>query len=172
MRISDWSSDVCSSDLYLHRVDPQVPIEDSIGTMAELVSAGKVGGIGICEASPGRLRRAHKVHPLSACQMEYSLWYREAEDEVLPLCRELGIAFVAYCPLGRGFLTGTVDRAPSSGDIRAKDPRFDAANMASNRRLLAPLARIARRLGCHPGQRSEELTSELQSLMRISYAVL
>src|SRR3546814_8218611 len=73
-------------------------------------------------------------------------------DEVRPLCRELGIAFVAYCPLGRGFLTGTVDKAPSSGDIRAKDPSFDAANMASNRRLLVPLARIARRLGCYPGQ--------------------
>lgn len=137
---------------YLHRVDPTVAIEDSIGAMARLVAAGKVRALGLSEASAATTRRAHAVHPLAAYQMEYSLWCRDGEAEMLPLCRELGIGFVAYCPLGRGFLTGTVSAAPSGQDIRARDPRFEAAHMRRNLSLLPPLAEMAGRYGCTAGQ--------------------
>src|SRR3546814_3525156 len=139
MRISDWSSDVCSSDL--------------------LVQAGKIRAIGLSEVPADVLRRANAVHPIAALQSEYSLWSREVEKDVLPTCAELGITFVAYSPLGRGFLTGAIrnanDLAPD--DIRHTSPRFQGDNLSRNAALL---------------ERSEEHTSELQSLMPISYALL
>src|SRR5206468_10551890 len=113
-------------DLYfIHRVDVDVPIEDTVGAMAELVQTGKVRHLGICEAGPQTIRRAHAVHPISAIQTEYSLWSRDVEGEILPLCEELGIGFVAYSPLGRGFLTGTVTDIDSlrDGDARRRMPR-------------------------------------------------
>jgi aryl-alcohol dehydrogenase-like predicted oxidoreductase len=137
---------------YLHRVDPTVPIEDTFGAMARLVEAGKVRALGISEPSAGTLRRAHAVHPVAALQMEYSLWCRDCEAEMLPLCRELAIGLVAYCPLGRGFLTDTVSGAPAQQDIRAKDPRFGKENMDRNRALLSPLRDIAGRHGLTTGQ--------------------
>jgi aryl-alcohol dehydrogenase-like predicted oxidoreductase len=132
---------------YLHRVDPEVPIEETVGTMAGLVAAGKARFIGLSEAAPETIRRAHAVHPLAAVQSEYALWTREPEQDVLPLVRELGIGFVAFSPLGRGFLAGGVeslsDLAPE--DFRRRSPRFSDENLAQNRRLLAPLQRIASR---------------------------
>ena len=129
-------------DLYfIHRVDADVPIEDTVGAMAELVRAGKVRALGICEAGPATIRRAHAVHPLSAVQIEYSLWTRDVEAEVLPLCQELGIGFIAYSPLGRGFLTGGVtslDRL-RDGDARRRMPRFQGANLARNLGLVEEL---------------------------------
>jgi aryl-alcohol dehydrogenase-like predicted oxidoreductase len=132
----------CIDLLYLHRVDPQVPIEDTVGAMSELVRAGQVRYLGLSEASPASIRRAHAVHPISVLQAEYSLWSRDPERETLPLLRELGIGFVAYSPLGRGLLTGTIaaaqDLAPR--DYRRSFPRYQGDNLAHNARLLAPLA--------------------------------
>jgi aryl-alcohol dehydrogenase-like predicted oxidoreductase len=134
---------------YLHRVDPDVPVEESVGAMAELVAAGKVGYLGLSEVSEATLRRAHAVHPIAALQSEYSLWTREPEATVMPTCRELGIAFVPFSPLGRGFLTGAVTgrEGIAPGDWRANNPRFTEENLASNRSLLGPLERVAQAHG-------------------------
>ena len=139
--------DVDMIDLYyIHRVDPAVPIEETIGAMARLVEEGKIRHIGICEAGPDTLRRAHKTHPLAALQTEYSLWFRDVERDVLPLTRELGIAYVAYAPLGRGLLTGRIrttdDLAPN--DRRRQHPRFAAGNLAHNVKLVEELEAMAR----------------------------
>ncbi|MGH7047092.1 MAG: aldo/keto reductase [Stellaceae bacterium] len=139
---------------YIHRVDPTVPIEDTIGAMGELVQAGKVRHLGICEAGADTIRRAHQTHPLSAVQIEYSLWSRDVESAILPLCRELGIGFVAYSPLGRGFLTGAVT-APDdlgTGDARRRMPRFEAVNLRHNLDLVASLRRLAAAERCTPAQ--------------------
>src|SRR5438874_12909272 len=131
-------------DLYfIHRVDADVPIEDTIGAMAELVQAGKVRHLGICEAGAATIRRAHAVHPLSAAQIEYSLWTRDVEAEILPLCDELGIGFVAYSPLGRGFLTGSVTILDSlrDGDAGRRMPRLQPANLQRNLQLVEDLQR-------------------------------
>ncbi len=140
--------------LYQHRVDPNVPIEDTVGAMAEAVRAGKVRYLGLSEASPRTLRRAHAVHPISALQSEYSLWERGVEAEVLPTCRELGIGFVAYSPLGRGFLTGQVKRAEEYGpdDVRRNHPRFQGDNFDRNLRIVETVRRLAIRKGCTPAQ--------------------
>ena len=130
---------------YLHRIDPEVPITDTVGAMAELVRKGKVRYLGLCEAGPKSIECAHKVHPISALQTEYSLWCREVEAEILPACRALGISFVPYAPLSRGLLTGNVrkfdDIAPN--DIRRKHPRFQHGNLERNLELLKPLETIA-----------------------------
>jgi aryl-alcohol dehydrogenase-like predicted oxidoreductase len=140
---------------YQHRVDPQTPIEDTVGAMAELVTAGKVRYLGLSEASPATIRRAHKVHPITALQTEYSLWERHVEAEILPTVRELGIGFVAYSPLGRGFLTGTITK-PSDlieGDSRTlRYPRFAGENFAKNQVLVDRVRAIAERKGVRPGQ--------------------
>jgi aryl-alcohol dehydrogenase-like predicted oxidoreductase len=120
---------------YQHRVDPRVPIEETVGAMAELVKEGKVRELGLSEASVATLRRACKVHPIAALQSEYSLWERDVEEELLPACRELGVTFVAYSPLGRGFLAGK-SGAPESGDFRASLPRFTEENRSANERFL------------------------------------
>lgn len=140
--------------LYQHRVDPNVPIEDTVGAMAELVRAGKIRWIGLSEASARTLRRAHAVHPISALQSEYSLWQREVEAEILPTCRELGVGFVAYSPLGRGFLTGEAKRAEEyePGDSRRSHPRFQGENYDANLRLVAAVEQLAAGKGCTPGQ--------------------
>ncbi|SIO14558.1 Predicted oxidoreductase [Singulisphaera sp. GP187] len=131
---------------YLHRVDPDVPVEESIGGMAELVAAGKVRFLGLSEVSEATLRRAHAVHPITALQSEYSLWTREPETTVMPACEQLGIAFVPFSPLGRGFLTGAVTGREriAADDWRANNPRFTAENLARNVALLQPLEEIAR----------------------------
>ena len=137
---------------YQHRVDPSVPIEETVGAMAELVEAGKVRHLGLSEAAPATIRRAAKVHPIAALQTEYSLWSREPEAEVLPTVRELGIAFVAYSPLGRGFLTGafqTIDDLPAD-DSRRNSPRFQGENFARNLELVAKVEEIAATKGCTP----------------------
>jgi aryl-alcohol dehydrogenase-like predicted oxidoreductase len=139
---------------YLHRVDPATPIEDTIGAMAEAVDAGKVRHIGVSETSPETLRRAHAVHPITALQSEYSLWSRDPEAGVLDTCRELGIGFVAYSPLGRGFLTGAI-RSPEDfgpGDFRASSPRFQGENFQRNLDLVTHLQQLAAEQGCTPGQ--------------------
>jgi aryl-alcohol dehydrogenase-like predicted oxidoreductase len=140
--------------LYQHRVDPHVPIEETVGAMAEAVRAGKVRYLGLSEASPATLRRAHAVHPLSALQTEYSLWERGVEAEVLPACRELGIGFVPYSPLGRGFLTGRVRRAEEYGpdDVRRNHPRFQGSNFDRNLRVVEAVRRLAARKGCTAAQ--------------------
>lgn len=139
---------------YQHRVDPKVPIEETVGAMAELVRDGKVRYLGLSEASPKSIRRAHKVHSISALQTEYSLWTRDPEEEVLPTTRELGIGFVAYSPLGRGFLTGQVRRfedfAPD--DYRRNSPRFQGQNFQKNLDLVARVEAIAKEKKCTPGQ--------------------
>lgn len=140
---------------YLHRVDPTVPIEDTWGAMKELVDAGKVRFLGISEAGPKTIRRAHAVHPVIAAQYEYSLWTRDIEHEVIPVCRELGIAIVAYSPLGRGFLTGQYkDTASisSPGDRRGVFPRFAGNNLGANARWLEKIEAKAQALGCTPAQ--------------------
>ncbi|KAA0254986.1 aldo/keto reductase [Acidobacteria bacterium ACD] len=139
---------------YQHRVDRTVPIEETVGAMAELVRAGKVRFLGLSEASPGTIRRAHATHPVSALQTEYSLWTRDPEDEVLPACRELGIGFVAYSPLGRGFLTGRFRRFEDlpEDDYRRMSPRFQGENFARNLELVARVEEIAREKGCTPAQ--------------------
>jgi len=136
---------------YLHRVDPAVPIEETVGAMAELVRAGKVRFLGLSEAAPATIRRAHAVHPITALQSEWSLWTREMEAEVLPTCRALGIGFVAYSPLGRGFLSATIERV-EPGDRRAEHPRFAPGNLEHNQRLLGPLQALAAAKGCTPAQ--------------------
>ena len=139
---------------YQHRVDPKVPIEDTVGAMADLVRAGKVRCLGLSEAGPATIRRAHAVHPIAALQTEYSLWTRDAEAEILPLCRELKIGFVAYSPLGRGFLTGTVKGIDdlAENDRRRDHPRFAAENLAKNSQLLEGLRKAARRHDATPAQ--------------------
>jgi aryl-alcohol dehydrogenase-like predicted oxidoreductase len=142
-------------DLYWqHRVDPDVPIEETVGAMAALVEAGKVRYIGICEAGPDTIRRAHAVHPLTAVQSEYSLWSRDVEDEVLPVCRELGVGFVAYSPLGRGFLTGTITTTETldGKDYRRNDPRFAEDALAHNLALVQRVKDVATDLDCTPAQ--------------------
>ena len=139
---------------YQHRVDPQTPIEDTVGAMADLVRAGKVRYIGLSEAAPRTLRRAHAVHPIAALQTEYSLWSRDPEDELLATCKELGVAFVAYSPLGRGFLTGTIrsldDLAPN--DWRRMMPRFQGENFQKNLDVVAKVEELARARDCTPAQ--------------------
>ncbi len=139
---------------YQHRVDPEVPIEETVGAMADLVTAGKIRYIGLSEACVATIRRAHAVHPVSAVQSEYSLWSREPEDEVLPALRELGIGFVSYSPLGRGFLTGQL-KSPDDfaiDDYRRNSPRFQGDNFTKNLLLVARLKDIARRKGVSAGQ--------------------
>jgi aryl-alcohol dehydrogenase-like predicted oxidoreductase len=139
---------------YQHRVDFRVPIEETVGAMAELVEAGKVRHLGLSEASPETIRRAHAVHPISALQSEYSLWTRDPEDGALPTCRELGIGFVAYSPLGRGFLTGRIQSPEDleDGDFRRNNPRFQGANFQRNLDLVARVEEIAAEKGRTPGQ--------------------
>ena len=140
--------------LYQHRVDPQVPIEDVVGTMADLAGEGKVRFLGLSEASPATIRRAHAVHPISALQSEYSLWERHLEAEILPLLRELDIGLVPFSPLGRGFLTGTVRRAEDypEGDYRRTDPRFQGANFDANVRAASVVGEIAAAHDATPAQ--------------------
>jgi len=139
---------------YQHRVDPNVPIEETIGAMAELVKAGKVRYLGMSEAAPETLRRAHAVHPISALQTEYSLWSRDVEDRILPTVRELGIGFVAYSPLGRGFLTGQIKRIEDlpEDDFRRYSPRFQGENFQKNLDLVSEIERMAEEKGCTPAQ--------------------
>lgn len=139
---------------YLHRVDPEVPIEETVGAMAELVRAGKVRHLGLSEAAPATIRRAHKVHPIAAIQSEYSLWSRDPEDEVLPTVRELGIGFVAYSPLGRGFLAGRFKRIEdlAADDWRRGSPRFQGDNFARNLALVERVQALARDKRCTPSQ--------------------
>ena len=139
---------------YQHRVDPEVPIEETVGAMAELVEAGKVRYIGLSEAAPDTIRRAHAVHPIAALQTEYSLWTRDPEDEILPLCRELGIGFVPYSPLGRGFLAGrfrSPDEIPED-DFRRNNPRFMGENFERNLRLVERVRELAAEKQVKPGQ--------------------
>ncbi|HEX7090611.1 MAG TPA: aldo/keto reductase [Longimicrobiales bacterium] len=139
---------------YQHRVDPNTPIEETVGAMAELVREGKVRWLGLSEAAPETIRRAHAVHPIAALQTEYSLWTRDPEDGLLELCDELGIAFVAYSPLGRGFLTGAIrsidDLAPD--DWRRRNPRFQGENFRKNLALVDAVRELAQEKGCTPAQ--------------------
>ncbi len=139
---------------YLHRVDPEVPIEDTVGAMARLVEAGKVRALGLSEAGAATIRRAHAVHPISALQSEYSLWTRDPEGEILPVVRELGITFVAFSPLGRGFLTGAVQGtgALAVNDYRRGLPRFQAEEMERNLAQLSVVEDVARAKGATPAQ--------------------
>jgi aryl-alcohol dehydrogenase-like predicted oxidoreductase len=139
---------------YQHRVDPNVPIEETAGALAELVQAGKIRHIGLSEAAPETIRRAHAVHPITAVETEYSLWSRDPEDEVLPVCRELGIGFVPYSPLGRGFLSGRF-KSPEEldqNDFRRSGPRFTGENLEANLQLAAKVAEIAQEKGITPAQ--------------------
>ncbi len=139
---------------YLHRVDPATPIEETMGAMGRLVEQGKVRHVGVCEVAPATLRRAHKAYPLAAVQTEYSLWFRDSEQEILPLCRELGIAYVGYAPLGRGLLTGrirTVDDLPVN-DRRRRHPRFQPDNLARNVELVRQLDAMAAGRGISSAQ--------------------
>jgi aryl-alcohol dehydrogenase-like predicted oxidoreductase len=140
--------------LYQHRVDPAVPIEDVVGAMAELVKEGKVRFLGLSEAGEATLRRAHAVHPISALQSEYSLWERNLEARLIPVLRELGIGLVPFCPLGRGFLTGTAKRAEEypPGDFRRGDPRYQGANFDANQRAASVVHELAARKGATSGQ--------------------
>ncbi len=147
--------DVEYIDLYYqHRVDVTVPIEETVGAMAELVKRGKVGYLGLSEAAPATIRRAHSVHPISALQTEYSLWSRDPEDEILATLRELGIGFVAYSPLGRGFLTGRFQRIEDlpEGDYRRNSPRFQGGNFQKNLELVKRVEQIAAEKGVMPSQ--------------------
>ena len=147
--------DVEAIDLYYqHRVDPNVPIEETVGAMAALVRAGKVRYVGLSEASANTIRRAHKVHPIAALQTEYSLWSRDPEDEILATTRELGIAFIAYSPLGRGFLTGQIKRFDDFAldDYRRNSPRFQGENFQKNLDLVARIAAIAKEKNCVSSQ--------------------
>lgn len=139
---------------YQHRVDPRVPIEETVGAMAELVEAGKVKSIGLSEASAATIRRAHAVHPVTAVQSEYSLWTRDYEKDVIPTCRELGITFVPYSPLGRGFLTGTITSTDelAEDDYRRVSPRFAEENMEHNLKLAETVRHVAKRKDCTPAQ--------------------
>ncbi|MCU1492590.1 MAG: putative oxidoreductase [Acidimicrobiaceae bacterium] len=139
---------------YQHRVDPSVPIEETVGAMAQLVASGKVRYLGLSEAAPATIRRAHATHPISALQTEYSLWTRDCEEEVLPTVRELGIGFVAYSPLGRGFLTGriTSDAELASDDFRRRNPRFAQGNLEHNLAIVAAVRELAEHKGGTPAQ--------------------
>lgn len=139
---------------YAHRLNPAADLEATMATLAELARAGKVEHLGLCEVSAPTLRRAHALHPVAAVQSEYSLWTRDMEADVLPACRELGVGFVAYSPLGRGFLTGAVSstQALEHGDFRRSNPRFQGANLEHNRKLLPALEAVARRHGRTPAQ--------------------
>ncbi len=139
---------------YQHRVDPNTPIEDTIGAMAKLVEEGKVRFLGLSEASAATLRRANKVHQISALQTEYSLWTRDVESEILKTCRELGIGFVPYSPLGRGFLTGAIKKLDvlDQTDFRRQNPRFQGENMEKNLRLVAEIEKLAGEKKCTPAQ--------------------
>jgi len=138
---------------YMHRLDPNVPIEDTVGAMAELVSEGKVRHLGLCEVSSKTIRRAHAVHPITAVQSEYSLWTRDVEEHVLPVCAELGIGFVPFSPLGRGFLTGALSRADlGKGDMRTILPRFSDENFDTNRALVAAVEALAAEKNVKAGQ--------------------
>jgi aryl-alcohol dehydrogenase-like predicted oxidoreductase len=139
---------------YQHRVDPNVPIEETVGAMAELVQQGKIRHIGLSEAAADTIRRAHKVHPITAVQTEYSLWSRDVEAEILPTCRELGIGFVPYSPLGRGFLTGRITSTDdlAADDFRRSSPRFTGDNLDANLKLAAKLAEIAEEKGITAAQ--------------------
>jgi aryl-alcohol dehydrogenase-like predicted oxidoreductase len=139
---------------YQHRVDDKVPIEDTVGAMAELVKAGKVRYLGLSEAGPETVRRAHRVHPITAYQGEYSLWTRDPEGSILPVCRELGIGFVAYSPLGRGFLTGKFRSSQDfeDTDFRKTHPRFQGDNLERNQRLAEHVQQLAEKKGCTPAQ--------------------
>jgi aryl-alcohol dehydrogenase-like predicted oxidoreductase len=139
---------------YLHRVDPKVPIEETVGALAELVTAGKVRYLALSEAAPETIRRAHAVHPITALQTEYSVWSREPEAEILPVVRELGISFVAYAPIGRGFLAGRFSDPAELGetDIRRQHPRFQAANLESNAAVAARLRAVAEARRITPAQ--------------------
>jgi len=144
----------CIDLYYQHRVDTNVPIEDTVGAMGELVHAGKVRYLGLSEAAPQTIRRAHAVHPISALQTEYSLWSRDPEDEILATVRELGIGFVAYSPLGRGFLTGQIKSIDdlAADDYRRYSPRFQAENFSRNIDLVTRVTEMAREKGVTPGQ--------------------
>jgi len=139
---------------YCHRLDPSVPIEDTVGAMAELVSAGKVRALGLSEVGPDLIRRAHAVHPITALQSEYSLWTRDPEEEVLPVLRELGIGFVPYSPLGRGFLTGQIRSMDDieDGDFRKTNPRFEEGNFAHNLQVAGEVRQVAAEAGATPAQ--------------------
>ena len=139
---------------YAHRIDPLVPIEETVGAMAKLVRQGKVRALGLCEAKPETIRRAHKTYAIAAVQSEYSLLYRVEAEETLKTTRELGIAFVAYAPLGRGLLTGKIEASPSfeKGDTRGRHPRFLGENLAHNRALAGRIGAIAEEKGCTPAQ--------------------
>jgi aryl-alcohol dehydrogenase-like predicted oxidoreductase len=161
----EYVADACDASLqrlgvdhidlyYQHRVDTNVPIEETVGAMAELVKQGKVRYLGLSEAAPATIRRAHAVHPIAALQTEYSLWMRDVEDEILPTCRELGIGFVPYSPLGRGFLTGRFTRFEDlpEDDFRRRQPRFQGDNFQKNLDLVRHVEDVASRKGCTPAQ--------------------
>jgi aryl-alcohol dehydrogenase-like predicted oxidoreductase len=140
---------------YQHRVDPNTPIEDTVGAMSRLIEQGKVRYLGLSEAGPETISRAHKVHPIAVLQTEYSLWSRDVELDILPVCRELGISFVAYCPLGRGFLSGSIrsfDGLKETDRRRQEHPRFQKENLTKNQKLLEPLDDIAASKGATPAQ--------------------
>jgi len=139
---------------YQHRVDPNTPIEETVGAMADLVREGKVRYLGLSEASASTIRRAHDVHPITAVQTEYSLWSRDVEDEILPACRELGVGFVPYSPLGRGFLTGQIQKFEDLAvdDYRRLSPRFQGGNFQKNLELVQKIHEIAREKDCQPSQ--------------------
>ncbi|HEX4284197.1 MAG TPA: aldo/keto reductase [Terracidiphilus sp.] len=139
---------------YQHRIDPKTPIEETVGAMAKLIEEGKVRYLGLSEAAPATLERAHRVHPITALQTEYSLWSREPEPEILPICRKLGIAFVAYSPLGRGFLTGAIKSADNfeTDDYRRVSPRFQGENFARNLELVEKVRQFAEASGMTPSQ--------------------
>jgi aryl-alcohol dehydrogenase-like predicted oxidoreductase len=139
---------------YQHRMDPNTPIEETVGALAELIAEGKIRAYGLSEAAPATIRRAHAVHPVTALQTEYSLWSRDPEKELLPLVRELGIGFVPYSPLGRGFLTGTIRSldALDADDFRRANPRFEGGNLEANIRIVEQVYAVAAELGAKPGQ--------------------
>jgi aryl-alcohol dehydrogenase-like predicted oxidoreductase len=139
---------------YQHRMDPGVPIEETVGALVELIADGKIGHYGLSEAGPDTIRRAHAVHPPTALQTEYSLWSRDPEQEILPLVRELGIGFVPYSPLGRGFLTGTIRSVDQldEDDFRRSNPRFEGENLAANIRIVEQVDAIAGQIGATPAQ--------------------
>lgn len=139
---------------YQHRMDPDTPIEETVGALAELVTEGKIRYIGLSEAAPATIRRAHAVHPISAVQTEYSLWSRDPEKEIIPVVRELGIGFVPYSPLGRGFLTGTIRSVDQldENDFRRSNPRFVGDNLTANIRIVEQVDAVAQELAAKPGQ--------------------
>ena len=139
---------------YQHRMDPNTPIEETVSALAELIAEGKIRGYGLSEAAPDTIRRAHAVHPVTALQTEYSLWSRDPEKEILPVVRELGIGFVPYSPLGRGFLTGTIRSvdALDADDFRRANPRFEGENLEANIRIVEQVDAVAAELGAKPGQ--------------------